>query len=97
MLDLRIKRFLGTPENAVKTRVWIAISVYVLIAIIKKSLDIDAGLYKILQVLSVTVFEKTPLLQLLSEAERTDQTTSLTPSVTSGLRAGSSPVSGSER
>ncbi len=72
MLDLRIKRFFGTSENAVKTQVWIAISVYVLIAIIKKRLDIDASLYTILQVLSVTVFEKTPLLQLLSEAERTE-------------------------
>ncbi len=69
---LRIKRFFGTTENAVKTQVWIAISVYVLVAIIKKRLDIDASLYTILQVLSVTVFEKTPLTQLLSEAERTD-------------------------
>ncbi len=68
----RIKRFFGTSENAVKTQVWIAISVYVPIAIIKKRLDIDASLYTILQVLSVTVFEKTPLTQLLSEAERTD-------------------------
>ncbi len=72
MLDLCIKRFFGTSENAVKTRVWIAISVYVLVAIIKKRLDIDASLYTILQVLSVTVFEKTPLLQMLSEAERTE-------------------------
>ena len=55
--------------NAVKTQVWIAISVYVLVAILKKRLDIDASLYTILQDLSVTVFEKTPLLQLLSEAE----------------------------
>ena len=69
---LRIKRFFGTSENAVKTQVWIATSVYVLIAIIKKRFDIDASLYTILQVLSVTVFEKTPLLQLLSEAERTE-------------------------
>ena len=70
---LRIKRFFGNTENAVKTQVWIAISVYVLVAIIKKRLDIDASLYTILQVLSVTVFEKTPLLQMLSEAERTDE------------------------
>ena len=69
---LRIKRFFGNTENAVKTPVWIAISVYVLVAIIKKRLDIDASLYTILQVLSVTVFEKTPLIQLLSDAERTD-------------------------
>ncbi len=70
---LRIKRFFGNTENAVKTQVWIAISVYVLVAIIKKRLDIDASLYTILQVLSVTVFEKTSLFQLLSEAERTDE------------------------
>jgi len=54
---LRIKRFFGTSENAVKTQLWIAISAYVLVAIIKKRLDIDASLYTILQVLSVTVFE----------------------------------------
>jgi hypothetical protein len=66
---LRIKRFFGNTENAVKTQVWIAISVYVLIAIVKKRLEIDASLYTILQVLSVTVFEKTPLLQLLSQTE----------------------------
>jgi IS4 transposase len=70
---LRIKRFFGNTENAVKTQLWIAISVYVLVAIIKKRLDIDASLYTILQVLSLTVFEKTPLLQMLSEAERTDK------------------------
>lgn len=70
---LRIKRFFGTSENAVKTQVWIAISIYVLVAIIKKRLDINASLYTILQVLSVTVFEKTPLLQMLREAERTDK------------------------
>ena len=70
---LRIKRFFGNSENAVKTQVWIAISVYVLVAIIKKRLDIDASLYTILQVLSVTVFEKISLLQMLSETERTDQ------------------------
>ena len=69
---LRIKRFFGTSENAVKTQVWIAISVYVLIAIIKKRLDIDASLYTILQVLSVTVFEKTSLRQMLSEPEPTE-------------------------
>ena len=70
---LRIKRFFGNTENAVKTQVWIAISVYVLVAIIKKRLDIDASLYTILQVLSVTVFEKTSLLQMLSEAERAEK------------------------
>ena len=70
---LRIKRFFGNSENAVKTQVWIAVSVYVLIAIIKKRLGIDASLYTILQVLSVTVFEKTPLLHVLSEAEHTEE------------------------
>ena len=69
---LRIKRFFGTSENAVKTQVWIATSVYVLIAIIKKRFDIDASLYTILQVLSVTVFEKTSLRQMLSEPEPTE-------------------------
>ena len=70
---LRIKRFFGNSENAVKTQVWIAVSVYVLIAIIKKRLGIDASLYTILQVLSVTVFEKPPLLHVLSEAEHTEE------------------------
>ncbi len=70
---LRIKRFFGTSENAVKTQVWIAVSVYLLLAIIKKRLDIDASLYTITQVLSVNAFEKTSLLQLLSEAERTEE------------------------
>jgi hypothetical protein len=70
---LRIKRFFGNTENAVKTQVWIAVSVYVLVAIIKKRLDIDASLYTILQVLSVTVFEKTSLLPMLSEAKRAQE------------------------
>jgi hypothetical protein len=60
---LRIKAFYGTSENAVKTQVWIAISVYVLIAIIKKRLGADQSLYTILQILSITLFEKTPILQ----------------------------------
>lgn len=60
---LRIKAFYGTSENAVKTQVWIAISVYLLVAIVKKQLNLDARLYTILQIISVTVFEKTPLLQ----------------------------------
>ena len=62
---LRIKRFYGTSENAVKTQIWIAVSVYVLIAIIKKRLDLDASLYTLLQILSVTLFEKMPLQQAL--------------------------------
>ena len=56
---LRIKRFLGTSENAVKTQVWCAVSTYVLIAIVKKELHLDASLYTCLQILSVSVFEKT--------------------------------------
>lgn len=62
---LRIKAFYGTTENAVKTQIWIAITVYVLVAIIKKQLKIDMSLYTILQILSVTLFEKTPILEAL--------------------------------
>jgi hypothetical protein len=60
---LRIKRFFGTSENAVKSQIWIAVSVYVLVAIIKKRLNLDAALYTLLQILSVTLFEKMPLQQ----------------------------------
>jgi transposase len=60
---LRIKAFYGTSENAVKTQIWIAVSVYVLVAIIRKRLDIDRSLYQILQILSITILEKTPILQ----------------------------------
>ena len=63
---LRIKAFYGTTENAVKTQIWIAISVYVLVAIIRKRLKLNRSLYTILQILSVTLFEKTPILQALS-------------------------------
>ncbi len=63
---LRIKSFYGTSENAVKSQIWIAVSVYVLIAIIKKRLGIKENLYTILQVLSITVFEKTPLVQAVT-------------------------------
>jgi hypothetical protein len=62
---LRIKAFFGTSENAVKTQVWIAIAVYVLVAIVKKRPGSDASLYTILQILSLTLFEKTPLYQLV--------------------------------
>jgi hypothetical protein len=62
---LRIKAFFGTSENAVKTQIWIAVSVYVLVAIIRKRLGLDASLYQILQILSVTLFEKTPILRAL--------------------------------
>jgi hypothetical protein len=60
---LRIKAFYGTSENAVKTQVWVAFSVYVLVAIVKKRLGLDMSLYKILQILSITIFEKTPILE----------------------------------
>jgi hypothetical protein len=66
---LRIKKFFGTSENAVKTQIWIAISVYVLVAIIKKRLKLDAQLYIILQILSVSVFEKIPLSRLLNDVD----------------------------
>ena len=59
---LRIKAFYGTSENAVKTQIWIAVSVYVLVAIIRKRLGLEANLYQTLQILSVTLFEKTPIL-----------------------------------
>ena len=67
--NLRIKRFYGTSENAVKTQIWTAVSVYALIAIIKKRLQLDASLQTLLQILSVTVFEKVPLKQALTPRE----------------------------
>jgi hypothetical protein len=63
--DLRIKAFYGTSANAVKTQIWIAVSVYVLVAIVRKRLGLEASLYQILQILTVTLFEKTPILQAL--------------------------------
>jgi hypothetical protein len=63
---LRIKRFFGTSENAVKSQIWIAVSVYVLVAIVKKRLQLDASLYTLLQILSLTLFEKIPILPALS-------------------------------
>jgi hypothetical protein len=62
---LRIKAFFGTSENAVKTQIWIAVSVYVLVALVRKRLGLEASLYQILQILSVTLFEKTPILRAL--------------------------------
>src|SRR5437868_13930492 len=62
---LRIKAFYGTSENAVKIQIWVAVSVYVLVAIVRKRLALEASLYQILQILSVTLFEKTPILQAL--------------------------------
>ena len=64
--NLRIKSFFGTSENAVKSQIWIAVSVYVIIAIIRKRLHIEESLHTILQILSLTTFEKTSLKQLLS-------------------------------
>jgi len=72
---LRIKAFYGTSENAVKTQIWIAISVYVLVAIIKKELDLEQSLYTILQIISVTLFEKIPLLQALTDMEMIEENT----------------------
>lgn len=66
---LRIKAFYGNSENAVKTQIWIAIAVYVLVAIVKKRLTLDATLYQILQVLSVTLFEKTPILRTFDDQD----------------------------
>ena len=65
---LRIKAFFGTSENAVKSQIWIAVSVYVLVAIVKKRLNLPASLYEILQILSLTMFEQIPLDQLLTQA-----------------------------
>jgi DDE family transposase/uncharacterized protein DUF4372 len=69
---LRIKAFYGTSENAVKTQIWIAVSVYVLVAIVRKRLGLHASLYQILQILSVTLFEKTPILQVLQPSDSQD-------------------------
>ena len=66
---LRIKAFYGTSENAVKTQIWIAVSVYVLVAIVQKRLGLEASLYQILQILSVTLFEKAPILQALQASD----------------------------
>ena len=71
---LRIKAFYGTSENAVKTQIWIAISVYVLVAITKKRLNLDRSLHSILQILSLSLLEKTPIFQALSgiDCEKTE-------------------------
>jgi hypothetical protein len=70
---LRIKAFFGTSENAVKTQIWIAVSVYVLVAIVRKQLGLEVSLYQILQILSVTLFEKTPILQALQASDSQDE------------------------
>ena len=69
---LRIKSFYGTSENAVKTQIWIAVSTYLLVAIMKKVLKIELSLYTILQILSVTIFEKMPILQVLTASDCTN-------------------------
>src|SRR6266704_2029339 len=74
---LRIKRFFGTSENAVKTQIWIAVSVYVLVAIVKKRLGIDASLYTLLQILSVTLFEKMPLQQAFPGSDSSSDSISI--------------------
>jgi len=66
---LRIKQFYGTSENAVKTQIWIAVSVYVLVAIVKKRLALEASLYTLLQILSIALFEKMPLNQALAQSK----------------------------
>ena len=71
--NLRIKAFIGTSENAVKTQLWIATSVYVLIAIIRKHLNVSQSMAEMVQILSLTLFEKTPILQLFAEAKMTNQ------------------------
>ena len=73
---LRIKAFYGTSENAVKTQIWIAISVYVLVAIVKKRLRIELSLYTILQIFSLTLFEKKPILQVLTDTDYKNKITS---------------------
>ena len=70
---LRIKAFFGTSQNAVKTQIWIAVSVYVLVAIVRKRLELDVSLYQILQILSLTLFEKTPILQALQESNSQEE------------------------
>jgi IS4 transposase len=70
---LRIKAFYGTSENAVKTQIWVAVSVYVLVAIVRKRLALDVSLYQILQILSVTLFEKTPILQALQASDSQEE------------------------
>ena len=70
---LPIKAFFGTSENAVKTQIWIAVSVYVLVAIVRKRLELEASLYQILQILSLTLFEKVPILQALQPPDSQNQ------------------------
>jgi IS4 transposase len=66
---LRIKSFYGTSENAVKTQIWIAVSTYVLVAIVRKRLQLEASFYQILQILSLTLFERMPILRALQATD----------------------------
>jgi len=70
---LRLKKFYGLSPNAVKTQIWIAISVYVLLAIVRKRLRLELNLYPMSQILSLSLFEKTPLLQAFSQINRSDE------------------------
>jgi IS4 transposase len=72
-MHLRIKAFYGTSENAVKTQIWIAISIYVLVAIVRKRLGVETSLYQLLQIFSVTLFEKTPILRALQRFDSQDE------------------------
>ena len=74
--NLRIKHFFGTSDNAVKTQVWIAICIYVLVAIVRKELRLELSLSQILQVLSVNAFEQVPLAELIANAQSQDEATS---------------------
>ena len=69
---LRIKKFYGNSENAVKSQIWIAVSVYVLVAIVKKRLNLDASLYTLLQIFSLTLFEKMPIKQAFAGSDCTN-------------------------
>jgi IS4 transposase len=71
--NLRIKHFFGTSDNAVKTQVWIAVSVYVLVAILRKELGLELSLSQMLQVLSVNVFEQVPLVELFATVASQDE------------------------
>ncbi|MBE7545360.1 MAG: IS4 family transposase [Solibacteraceae bacterium] len=79
---LRIKAFYGYSENAVKTQIWIAVAVYVLVAILKKRLDLQASLHEILQVLSLTLFEQVPILQAFGELESQEKSTGISNQLT---------------
>ena len=71
---LRIKKFYGNSENAVKSQIWIAVSIYVLVAIVKKRLNLDASLYTLLQIFSLTLFEKMPIQQAFAGSDYKSET-----------------------